>query len=97
MRRGGSALNVKTKTLCVTTLKPVSYFAYISDWINARLKVLLPIAQCNGYNGFRKIAGSSTVECGCCLDGWTAGDPVLVSNLPARPSVVDMLERTSQA
>ncbi|KAG8262464.1 hypothetical protein J6590_052109 [Homalodisca vitripennis] len=27
-----------------------------------------PMAQCSGYNGYRKIARSSNVERGCCLD-----------------------------
>ncbi|KAG8295762.1 hypothetical protein J6590_073121 [Homalodisca vitripennis] len=40
------------------------------------------MAQCSGYNGYRKITGSNNVERGCWLD------PVLASSPPTRPLVV---------
>ncbi|KAG8274362.1 hypothetical protein J6590_004388 [Homalodisca vitripennis] len=40
------------------------------------------------YLGYRKIAESSNVERGCCLDEWPLSDPALASRPPARPLVV---------
>ncbi|KAG8314297.1 hypothetical protein J6590_096038 [Homalodisca vitripennis] len=37
------------------------------------------MAQCSGYNGYRKITASSNVERGCCLDCQPLSDPVLAS------------------
>ncbi|KAG8335134.1 hypothetical protein J6590_076079 [Homalodisca vitripennis] len=51
-------LKVKTQGGFATRVsKPINTIAY------------LPLAECNGYNGCRKITRSSNVERGCCLDG----------------------------
>ncbi|KAG8323453.1 hypothetical protein J6590_006469 [Homalodisca vitripennis] len=45
------------------------------------------MAQCRGYNGYRKITGTSNVERGCFLDG-PVSDPDPASSPPARPLVM---------